>query len=74
MRLGSYEHRKAALQALFGDHYTDDNAVILMEGDQQTVAYLSPTSQPDELLVTWCNSDRVAFIHVPGAGKEPHEL
>jgi len=76
MRLGNYAALKAALATVFGQEcYTDDNSIVLLDGDQSTAGWLSPSREGHLWVVFPPDTGKQPVeIAVPGSGFEDHEL
>ena len=66
MILGNLKQLRSELTKIFGECYTDDNAVVLVDGDQKTVAYLEVRSN-DKLIVQFVDERSDVVIKVKGA-------
>jgi hypothetical protein len=66
MFLGNFEPLNGELTKIFGECYTDDNAVVLIAGDQKAVAYLEVV-EDDKVIVEFLDERPDVTINVKGA-------
>jgi len=73
MRITNYNAIKAALLPYYGEVYLDDNAVVAMEGDSSTLAYIFP-SRRGFMYVAPANGSPTFEVACDGIESEQHEI
>jgi hypothetical protein len=73
MKLGNFKPLKVELTKIFGECYTDDNAVVLIAGNQKTVAYLWVEIN-DKVRVQFVDDRPDVTIKVKGARPDARKI